>query len=54
MAQPTIINKTATGYDARIIRGDIPAENGFINLIDNLLVPDYGPLRECVVHGFSS
>lgn len=46
--------KTATGYDAGIIRGDIAVENGYINLIDNLLVPDYGPLRECVVHGLSN
>lgn len=48
---PTI--KTATGYDASFVKGDIAVANGYINLIDNLLVPDYGPLRECVVHGFS-
>lgn len=45
--------KTATGYDASFTRANIPVANGYINLIDNLLVPDYGPLRECVVHGFS-
>jgi uncharacterized surface protein with fasciclin (FAS1) repeats len=48
---PTI--KTATGYDAGFIQTDIVTANGYINLIDNLLIPDYGPLRECVVHGFS-
>lgn len=46
--------KTATGYDAGFVKGDILVANGYINLVDNLLVPDYGPLRECVVHGFSN
>jgi len=45
--------KTATGYDAGFVRGNIATANGYINLVDNLLVPDYGPLRECVVSGFS-
>lgn len=46
--------KTATGYDAGLIRANISTANGYINLVDNLLVPDYGPLRECVVKGFSN
>ena len=46
--------KTATGYDAGIIQSDIATTNGLVNLVDNLLVPDYGPLRDCVVHGFSN
>ena len=45
--------KTATGYDAGFIGSETECANGYVYLIDNLLVPDYGPLRECVVHGFS-